>query len=321
MSTAKKKTRLVRIVEQEELTRSVSWEEALQEFLLLKKAEGKSERTIKDYGYHIKHFFRLYPDTDLADAGILKRRIIDYMAEEVKPAYYNNKLVYMKTFFNWCVKERVLIENPVKEFKRRKADERIVQFDLELLKKLLAIPDQSTYPGLRDYALLLLQLDSGIRPKEALSLLISDVNFKSLEVYIRAENAKTRVSRTLPISPITAKAIQKLINVRPSDWNDVPIFCSCEGNKMLGNTWYKRLSKYGEKLGTKLYPYQLRHTFALEFLRNGGNSFALQKTLGHADLNMTKRYVSLADNDVKSQHLIASPVSKLVQQSSRVGKI
>ncbi|GBF34672.1 site-specific recombinase XerD [Desulfocucumis palustris] len=184
------------------------------------------------------------------------------------------------------------------------------------------MPNQKTFPGLRDYALLLIQLDTGIRPKEALSLLISDINLDSLEVYIRAENAKTRIARTLPISPLTAKAIQKLLNNRSPVWSEnIPVFCTCDGQKLNGNGWYKRVSKYGEKLGVNFYPYQLRHTFALEFLRNGGNSFALQKTLGHADMNMTKRYVAMADEDIKEQHLKASPVSKLVQQNKRVIKL
>lgn len=317
MPVTQRKKRLVKLNE----SRTVSWEQALEEFLLRKKAEGKSERTIKDYGYHVRGFFKRYPDA-LEDGQILKRSAIEYMAEDVKPAYYNNKLVYLKIFFNWCLEEKIIFENPLTEFRRRKADDRIVQIDGEILRKLLSLPDQTTFPGLRDYALLLFQLDTGIRPKEALSVLISDVNLRASEVYVKAENAKTRIARTLPISPITAKAIQKLINVRPADWGeDVPVFCTCEGSKFGGNGWYKRVSEYGQKVGIVFYPYQLRHTFALEFLRNGGNSFALQKTMGHADLNMTKRYVAMADNDIKEQHQMASPVTNLVQSTKRVRKI
>lgn len=313
--------RVLKIVERQEQT--ITWESALKDFLLLKKAAGKSDRTIKDYGYHIQYFFKRFPDITLSDLKTLRKKVIQYMSVDSSPAHYNNKLVYLKTFFNWCIKENILAENPLDGFTRRKAPERIVQLDAELLKKLLAMPDQTTFSGLRDYALLLLQLDTGIRPKEALSLIVSDINLQACEVYVRAENAKTRIARTLPISPITAKALHKLISVRPKDdWReDVPVFCNCEGKKMLGNGWYKRLSRYGEVLGAKIYPYQLRHTFALEFLRNGGNSFALQKTMGHADMNMTKRYVSLADSDVKNQHKKASPVLNLIEKPKKVRRI
>ena len=313
-----RKARVVKIVNNHEIT----WEEALEDYLILKKAQGRSERTLKDYQYHVKLFFRRFPDSTFLNPSTLKKNLLRHLTEEIKPASYNNRLVYLKTFFGWCVDEKALPANPLKDIKRRKIDERIVQIEEQKLQELLASPNQKTFSGLRDYALLLLQLDTGIRPKEALSLLISDINLRSYEIYIRAENAKTRVARTVSISPITARAIQKLINVRPDNWfMEIPVFCTCDGRKFSGNGWYKRLSAYGKKLGITFYPYQLRHTFALEFLRNGGNSFALQKTLGHADLNMTKRYVALSDNDMKEQHLKASPVLKLVQESKRVRKL
>lgn len=314
MSTGKKKNKVAGV--------RMNWKQAVDQYLLWKKAEGRSGRTVKDYYYHITHFIKVYPDARIDDYNALKRCVVAYMAEDAKPAYYNNKLVYLKTFFTWCVNESILPDNPLKSFKRRKADSRIVDVTSQNLKKLLNIPNQKTYTGLRDYALLLLQLDTGIRPKEALSLQINDVNIRSLEVYVKAENAKTKIARTLPISPITAKALQKLIIVRPKDWGEeIPVFCTYEGRKWSVNGWYKQLSAHGKKLGIVVYPYQLRHTFALEFLRNGGNSFALQKTMGHADLNMTRRYVALADEDVKEEHIKASPVSNLIEPKKRIVKI
>lgn len=318
MATTKGRVRLLKVKENQE----ISWENVLDSFILRKKAEGKSERTIRDYEYHVKNFIKKYHEVTLNDFTNLKNSLIRYLSETAKPAYYNNKLVYLKTFFNWCIDEGHLIENPLKDFKRRKADNRIVQIDLEIIIRLLTLPNQKTFPGLRDYALILLQMDSGIRPKEALSLIATDINIQSKEIYVRAENAKTRISRTLPITSLTARAIEKLIKVRPQYWGEeVPIFCTCEGAKMLVNGWYKRINKYGKKLGVALYPYQFRHTFAIEYLRNGGNSFALQKTMGHTDLNMTKRYIALANTDIKEQHEIASPVLKLINHTKRLRKL
>ncbi|WP_372237770.1 tyrosine-type recombinase/integrase [Paenibacillus sp. P46E] len=62
-----------------------------------------------------------------------------------------------------------------------------------MLIKLLSLPKRDTFVGLRDYALILLTLDTGIRPKEALSLIIPDFNAHSQEIYITSEKAKTRV--------------------------------------------------------------------------------------------------------------------------------
>ncbi|MHB1127768.1 MAG: tyrosine-type recombinase/integrase [Bacillota bacterium] len=78
--------------------------------------------------------------------------------------------------------------------------------DEEALQLLLKTPDQDTFPGRRDFAMLCLTLDSGLRPQELVSILKEDVNLKSFEIKVRSKNAKTRKSRTLPITAITAES-------------------------------------------------------------------------------------------------------------------
>jgi len=116
MSTGEKKTRVTSVQRKE-----ITWKQAMEQYLLWKKAEGRSARTIRDYYYHITHFMKVYPATAINDDyNALKRDVIAYMAEDAKPAYYNNKLVYLKTFFTWCVNESLLPDNPLKSFKREK---------------------------------------------------------------------------------------------------------------------------------------------------------------------------------------------------------
>ena len=55
----------------------------------------------------------------------------------------------------------------------------------------------------------------------------------------------------------------------------------------------------------------LRHTFALSFLPEDGNQFALQRILGHSTLKMTRRYVNLVLDDILEAHRIAGPVDRL----------
>ncbi|WP_237699026.1 tyrosine-type recombinase/integrase [Caldicellulosiruptor obsidiansis] len=62
---------------------------------------------------------------------------------------------------------------------------------------------------MRDYALILLTLDTGIRPKEAFSLLIEHFDFKTLQVYIPSDVAKTRVSRVIAYFASYRKCNQK----------------------------------------------------------------------------------------------------------------
>ncbi|MCX6089200.1 MAG: site-specific integrase [Candidatus Atribacteria bacterium] len=119
-----------------------------------------------------------------------------------------------------------------------------------------------------------------MRPGETLSLLPKDINLLGLEVTIRGEVAKTKVTRTLPISALTVTHIQKLLRARLTTWNDtVPVFCSCEGKQMKSHSWSHQMKKYSKRLGHSVTPYSLRHSFALLYLRNGGNVFTLQRTM------------------------------------------
>ncbi len=301
---------------------TIPWEEWLELFLLHRKAQGLSERTLKDYQYHVSLFFNKY-ESGLT-LGSLKLFVIKYFAEsgELSPYTFNTRRKTLKPFFNWAIEEGLIENHPMTGIKKRKEDEKPKSVNEEVLKYLLSLPDTKTYVGLRDYAVFLLTMDSGIRPSEVFGLKVQDVNIKSLEVNIPASVSKTRVSRTLPISPITAEVIRKLILNRHPSWReDTPLFSNENGGKVISRTWGRRMEYYSKLLGTKVKPYQLRHSFAIMFLRSGGNAFSLQRTLGHTNLTMTKRYVSITESDLYQQHALATPLNKLVPQRNRVRKL
>ena len=300
---------------------SINWNDWLEIFILHKKSQGLSARTIHDYEYHVPYFFNHYAQKDLTPEN-LKLAILKYFADlgNGYSAYtYNTRRKILKTFFLWVVSEGLLQLNPITSIKKRREDTKPKAANEDILKQLLDLINRKTFVGLRDYAILLITMDCGIRPSEVFGLNVSDVNIKSLEVNIRASVSKTRVSRTLPLSPVTAETIKQLILNRHPAWDDnTPLFCTEDGRKAVTNTWRERLKVYGKQLGIKITPYALRHSFAVMFLRCGGNVFSLQRMLGHSNLYMTKRYVSVSQTDLVQQHTLATPLNKLVTQRNRV---
>jgi site-specific recombinase XerD len=298
------------------------WEETLDYFLLFKQAQGLAERTLSDYREHVKMFFKT-TSASIEDYNALKLAVMRYFAESasLSPYTFNTRRKLLKVYFSWLASEGFIPESPV-NVKKRKEDDVPRAVNEEVISKLLSLPNQTTFGGLRDYALLILTMDAGIRPREAAGLKIKDLNLTALEVKIPAEIAKTRVSRSLPISTVTVEALRKLIQARHPEWGEnVPVFCTENGTVLTRFAWARRMRSYSEKLGTSVQPYDLRHTFAVMYLRHGGNAFSLQRTLGHNTLSMTKRYVALSESDLYQQHAIASPINTLVPKKHRVRKV
>lgn len=189
----------------------------------------------------------------------------------------------------------------------------------ETLERLLKLPDTRTYAGIRDKALMLLTLDTGIRPSEGHGLLISDVNLEAGTVTVRQEIAKTNRGRTLYMVAQTVRAIRALIRVRPAEWDDkVTLFATETGGRMGKDSWGDRMEEYSARLGTKVRAYDLRHAFAIRYLRNGGNCFMLQKLLGHTRMDQTLQYLHFVGNDLETDHQKASPVLGLATAQRRV---
>lgn len=291
------------------------WPTLADEFFVVKAAQGRATRTLADYRKHLAAFFRAHPDATRAEE--LRPALLAWFQERaaLAPATYNLDFEYLRAFVRWLLDERHLTEDPMRGLHKRRDEGRARALDEGLLTWLLALPDTRSYAGLRDRAVLLLTLDTGIRPSEALGLHPADVDFATRTVLVPAEVAKARRPRTLPLSPATLAALRRLLAARPT-WfaADATLFASETGAHLHPNTWNDRIRGYARRLGADFTPYDLRHSFALLYLRQGGNALALQRLLGHRDLTMTKRYVALAESDLRAAHETASPLLRLLPQ-------
>jgi len=297
--------------------------EILNGFLDKKRVTGIKEKTVYHYFWITRLFFREYYKGQLKNSKELDKAVIKFFTGKSN-AYFNRSLMCLKQFFDYCVDEGVLTHNPCnpKDFKYRHDPQRVVNHPPEVISKLLSMPDKTSFTGLRDYTLMLLILDCGIRPGEALKLRITD--FKTNEIHVRAEIAKTKRERYLPISQATSIAIKKFISVRHPFWDNEKgiLFCGFHGKEISSAAFHKSFREYALKIDVDITPYHLRHTFALYFCRNGGGAFELQKMLGHTKLNQTLTYVNLANGDIAKAHEKYSPLGIFLNNGEkRVTKI
>ncbi|MGC5773706.1 site-specific integrase [Paenibacillus pabuli] len=81
------------------------WREASADFLVHQRAEdGIGAKTITDYKSRVKLFFKRFPDAWDKEKE-LKETLVAHLADEIKAATFNNRLVYLRGFFNYCVEE------------------------------------------------------------------------------------------------------------------------------------------------------------------------------------------------------------------------
>ncbi len=293
-----------------------TWEECLSRFLAWRKAQGAAPRTLLGNSENITLFFHRYP---LAWSATCRECIASFLSQDgISPTTHNIRLKSLRPFFQFAAREGAFTESPAAEFKYRRGEApRIVDHDMGDVKRLLDIIGTGTFSAMRDTALLLFSLDSGIRPSEALQLRPSDIDVHLCRAVIRAATAKTRQARNVFFSERTAAVVEGLIQARPEEWNNtVPVFCTSYGGQWSTHAWTTQLRRYAQKAGLKRFSsYDLRHVYAVQYLRSGGNAFLLQRSMGHSTMAMTMQYLALSDDDIRQAHRTASPVAALFQGS------
>ena len=291
-------------------------EDRIEDFLRFSEAKGNTKDTLNSHRYALGELF-LKSNVCWNDFDSVRRRIQKLLIG-ISDSYHNKRLSAYKLFFSYCIDQGALEKNPASEFKYRRPTVQVVNHDEGAVRKFMGTIDQTTFAGLRDYTFCLMLLDTGIRPSEALQICPEDFDEEKRLIHVRAEYAKTRTERYLPLSIQLIHAVNKLMGYRPNEWKkSVPILSTYDGNPLPARGMQKRFKNYARVSGVEITPYHLRHLFAIGYVRNGGDAFSLQQIMGHVGLEMTKVYVNLNQQDVALKHAEASPLGNFVR-SKRV---
>jgi site-specific recombinase XerD len=161
----------------------------------------------------------------------------------------------------------------------------------------------------RNKAIILILLDTGIRASELCQIKIRDIDFENRRILIFGKGNK---ERSVPFSKISQKVIETYLELRKiniaKDRNTY-LFITKDGKPLNRFGLLNMIERYSASANIYPgHPHRFRHTFSIQFLRNGGNIYTLQRILGHSTLDMVKKYLSLSQSDIDSDHELASPL-------------
>ena len=291
-----------------------SLENHLKLFILTCRVNNLSPRTVNDYAQKIGAFVSFLEQEGItAPAEITATYVRLFLLgtqQSCKPVSVHDYYGTINRFFIWLVEEDILKESPMSRMHPPKVPKELIKpFKSQDIADLLA-SCQNNFLGIRNRAIILSFLDSGLRLSELANIQLEDINFERGTIKVVGKGAKERV---IHIGKGTQKAILQYLLQRkdglsclwvteeqkPMHWEGIQIMI-------------RRLGKRAGLIGVRCSPHTFRHTFATSCLRNGMGEFNLQWLLGHSTLQMTKRYSeSLGADDAIKAHEKAGPVDNM----------
>ncbi len=290
---------------------------------------NKSKNSVKEYNYDLSNFLKFMSnysgytseediknvDIHSLDIDFLKKIDLNdihaylyYLKDTYnsKPATLARKASTIRIFFNYMTsKEKLLEINPAQNLENPKLDKRQPKYlTLEESKKLLAITADDSRNSQRDFAIITLFLNCGMRLSELVSINIKDIQFDECKMTVIGKGNK---ERTIYLNKACMKAIKNYLLIRPKTGikskDEDALFLSERLERISKRTVQYIVEKELKKAGldtTKFSTHKLRHTAATLMYQYGNVDIrALQELLGHESIATTEIYTHVANAQVR----------------------
>ena len=286
-------------------------------FIYDRQAQNLADGTIRFYKTKMKLFIVFLESLGISNIiDISPQTIRNYLVflEEKghNPGGIHAAYRVIKTFLNWWGNEAEPQNwrNPIKKVRAPKVPVEILEpVKPDQALKLLSVCDTKTLLGLRDCAIILTLMDTGVRASELISMTRKDLDLRKGKIIIR--KGKGNKFRIVFISGKTQKVIQRYLEER-SDFKSF-LWTTNKGTQLTYSGLrqiIRRRSKDANIDPPSLHSF--RRYFALQMLRNGVDIFSLQKLMGHSDIQILRRYLQQTEEDIRSAHQLGGPVNQLL---------
>ena len=232
-----------------------------------------------------------------------------------------HSLRIMSSFFNYLIKSKIIISNPMEFITVPKAANTLPRVlslnEIELLSEQM---DGDSPKDIRDYAIEQLLFASGLRVSELVSLNLGDIDFDMKEVRVIGKGDKQRI---VPVGRSALEALQRYLSCRATFKPvDNAFFVNRFGTRLTVRSVSKYIKQAANKCGLegKVTPHKLRHSFATQLLINGADLRMVQEMLGHANLGTTQIYTHVDVAHLRDVYNKAHPRATAKANSDEVNQ-
>ncbi|MCK8487531.1 tyrosine-type recombinase/integrase [Paenibacillus glucanolyticus] len=298
----------------------IDWSSLVHLFLMDCKSRNLAKTTIRRYRDGLKNIEQHLKTQNLEwfdlTSDLLKHRIIPSMLDgALSLRTVNCNLAIIKELFAFLVAEKQADCNIADGLKPFKVQPSLMHtFTDAHLTRLFTQHDRSTFTGFRNYMMMLILLETGIRLNELTQLQITDVLLD--EGMVRVRHGKGRKARMVPIQRIVSHELHLYLLERGTLYTD-RLWITLDNRPFDEGgirTMISRICKTANIQDVQCSCHTFRHTFAKKYLLNGGDIFSLKNILGHSRIETTEMYVELFSRDLQIQHEKFSPLEQIIQE-------
>lgn len=290
--------------------------EKITEFLNTQILRGNSSRTVAYYREMLGYFLEFCESSD-ADAQLTVEIYNNYVLDLLSRNTLNRVSVCtylraVRSFLHWCGDCGYLGEWVYTVRLPKKSKSMVVPLSVDEIRKIFGcfsaeslVVDSDCYQ-LRNFCIIMLMLDCGLRRGEICSLMCSQVDFERRSLLVTGKGDKQRI---VPMGNMVVdylKMYNRWLGRGAYCLDDIPFFVGRDGGGVTENAIRCFFQDLKKATGiTRLHPHLLRHTFATNYLLNGGNLESLRLLLGHSDIQTTQKYLHLAEyiKILQNQHI------------------
>ena len=275
-------------------------------FLVDCRARRLSPKTIRAYSQELRYFCDWLDGQGVVELEELAaedvRLYLVQLSERRNPGGCHIAYRVIKTFTYWWEQETDgEYRSPVRKVRPPKLNiQPLGPVELGDVRRMVEACKQD-----RDKAILLALLDAGCRANEFISIDLSDLDLVTGAVYIR--HAKGGKSRTVFVGKTTRRAIRAYLKHRQDSCP--ALWVTDEGERLTYSGLRQVIRRAAARAGLpEPGLHAFRRAFAVSCLRNGVDVYSLQALMGHASLQVLKRYLKLTGDDLQAAHMRGGPV-------------